>query len=163
MKYYHRSNSSQLSKRALYLGLSLLAVNTISSGCATKSETPVKSEISKTKITAKQLEKGVMPEKAPAKLTRDEQIKTATKDLAQRLNIEGKVIIPLSASQVTWRSGAMGCPQAGGLYTQALRPGLLIVLGANGKHYRYHSSVHGMPSYCPADRAETPATTQSDI
>ncbi|MFT6407525.1 MAG: hypothetical protein ACJAQ6_000937 [Arenicella sp.] len=161
MKYNHLSNSLYLSKLALYLGLSLSVVGTIPNGFAAKSNTPVEAEISKTQI--KDNEKEVVPKTVSAKLSRNEQIKNAVDDLAQRLNIKTSEIMPLSASQVTWRSGAMGCPKTGEMYTQALTSGLLIILGADGKHYRYHGSVHGMPSYCPANRAEAPASSKSDI
>ena len=163
MKYNPISTSSNFNKFPLYLGLSLLAISCISNGLAAKSETPVKAEISEVEIGQKAIVKKKVPGAVPSKLTRSVQIQNAVEDLAQRLSIDTSEIKPLSASQVTWRSGAMGCPKAGQQYTQALVSGMLIVLGADGKHYRYHGSVNGNPKYCPSAQAETPATSRSDI
>jgi hypothetical protein len=123
----------------------------------------VKAEVSEVEIEQKTLGGKKVPESVPPKLSRNVQIQNAVEDLAQRLSIDASEIKPLSASQVTWRSGAMGCPKPGQQYTQALVSGMLIVLGADGKHYRYHGSVKGNPKYCPSNRAETPATSRSDI
>lgn len=163
MKYNHRSTSSYFNKFPLYMGLSLLAINSTSNVLAAKSDTPVKAEVSEVEIEQKAIGEKKVPEAVPQKLSRNVQIQNAVEDLAQRLSIETSDITPLSASQVTWRSGAMGCPKPGHQYTQALVPGMLIVLGAAGKHYRYHGSVSGKPNYCPSNRAETPATSRSDI
>jgi hypothetical protein len=163
MKYKHRTTSSYFNKFPLYLGLSLLAINSASNAHDAKSDTPVKAEISDVEIGHKPIGDKKMPGAVPPKLSRTVQIQNAVEDLAQRLSIDASAIKPLSASQVTWRSGAMGCPKPGHLYTQALVQGMLIVLGADGKHYRYHGSVSGKPNYCPSNRAETPATSRSDI
>jgi hypothetical protein len=58
---------------------------------------------------------------------------------------------------VTWSDGAMGCPQPGRMYTQALVPGWLIELTApDGAVLRYHASRRGAWLHCPAGRAQTP-------
>lgn len=163
MKYNYMSTSSYFNKFPLYLGLSLLAFNTTSNVFASKNDTPVKAEVSESEIDKKTIEGEKVPGAKAQKLSRNVQIQNAIDDLAQRLGIETSEIIPLSASHVTWRSGAMGCPKPGHHYTQALVPGLLIILGANGKHYRYHGSVNGNPNYCPSDQAEIPVTSKSDI
>jgi hypothetical protein len=67
----------------------------------------------------------------------------------------------VAAEAVTWRSGALGCPQPGMLYTDALVPGYRIVIEAAGQRLDYHASAHGAPLLCPADRAEEPAPVDS--
>lgn len=99
----------------------------------------------------------------PGKLTRSEQIQFAVEDLSTRINLGSIEIQTLSATQVTWRSGAMGCPQPGMNYTEAMVPGVLIILAAEGKQYRYHGSRHGRPKYCPDGRSESPSPTGNEI
>ena len=51
------------------------------------------------------------------------QIEFSKKDLAQRLGIADELVVLSGARHVTWRSGALGCPDPGMNYTQALVPG----------------------------------------
>lgn len=67
----------------------------------------------------------------------------------------------VAAEAVTWRNGALGCPQPGMLYTDALVPGYRIVIEAAGQRLDYHASAQGAPLLCPADRAEEPAPGDS--
>lgn len=50
----------------------------------------------------------------------------------------------------------MGCPEKGHEYTQAIVPGILILLEADGEIYRYHGRAGGNVFYCPNDRAKAP-------
>lgn len=97
------------------------------------------------------------------RMTNDERIEFAKQDLAKILDLGSKEIMLLSSQTVTWKSGALGCPKPGEQYTQAMQSGSLIVLGAGGKHYRYHAGRKGVPKYCPNDRAQMPNANQSDI
>jgi hypothetical protein len=54
----------------------------------------------------------------------------------------------LTAEQVMWPNGAMGCPQPGRMYTQALVPGYRVVFDAGGQEYAYHASRTGDFKYC---------------
>ena len=152
MKYRQLAKSSSFSKFVLSLSLSVFAMISTSCGFAAKTNTSVKTESKK--VAEKPNDK---------KNYIDEQIQIAIEDLAKRLNIEPSEVIYLSALQVTWRSGALGCPKAGQIYTQALRPGRLIILSASDQNYRYHSSLDGMPRYCASEQAETPAASRSEI
>ncbi|HET6592755.1 MAG TPA: hypothetical protein VFG48_07555 [Xanthomonadales bacterium] len=84
------------------------------------------------------------------------QADLACQDAASRLGIDPRSIHVQEARRVTWPSGASGCPQPGTSYTQALVPGVLIVLRAGGQTYRYHASGDGEPFHCPQDRAQPP-------
>ena len=95
---------------------------------------------------------------APKSLS--EQIKFAKNELAQRLGIEPESITLSEASQVNWRSGAMGCPKTGMSYTQALVPGSLIFFKVGDEIHAYHVKHGGKPFYCPGDRAEQPVFDQ---
>lgn len=96
-------------------------------------------------------------------MNRDEKVDYAKGDLAKRLEVENSAVSLLSVKLVTWRSGALGCPVIGEVYTQALEPGVLIVLSVDNKPYRYHSDLDGSPFYCPDARVEAFAANTSDM
>ena len=87
----------------------------------------------------------------------DSQLAMATQDLATRLGIPEQDITALEARAVHWPSGALGCPQKGMNYTQAIVPGMLFLLEANGSTYRYHAGMTGQPRHCPDSQAQAPA------
>jgi hypothetical protein len=84
-------------------------------------------------------------------------IVAARQDLAGRRGKEVDSIQVLEADAVNWRSGAIGCPQPGVYYTQALVPGYRILLQAGSEVFIYHGTQGGAPFPCPPGRAETPA------
>lgn len=86
----------------------------------------------------------------------DGMVEIARKDLARRLAVDIDSIARVDARSVTWASGANGCPRPGMNYTQALVPGLLIVLQVGEERFAYHAGSGTDPVYCPADRAERP-------
>jgi hypothetical protein len=94
---------------------------------------------------------------AQSKMSAKDQIDFAIEDLAARLGISQDAIKVPSATMVTWRSGALGCPEPGMSYTQALVPGVRIMLWVDSVGYRYHAKTGKQPFYCPSDRAELPA------
>lgn len=92
----------------------------------------------------------------------NEQLAFAISDLARRLDVEESAIGAAAVRQVTWRSGALGCPEPGRSYTEALVPGLLIILQVGGEGYGYHAGQDGKPFYCPRERIEPPASSASE-
>ena len=92
------------------------------------------------------------------KMTRQEQVIYCHSDLAESLKLEPEEVSLSGATPVTWRSGALGCPEPGMNYTQALVPGIWIMMKAGNKAYRYHAAQGGQPFYCPDERAEPPVT-----
>jgi hypothetical protein len=90
-------------------------------------------------------------------MTMDEQIAGAVKDLADRSGIETDRITIKEARSVNWNSGAIGCPEPGMNYTQAIVPGMRLLLEADGTVYYYHGREGRSLAHCPADRAEAPA------
>lgn len=83
----------------------------------------------------------------------------AVADLAERLGIEPPAIEVVSMEEVTWPDGALGCPEPGRMYTQALVGGLRIVLRAAGADHEYHSGTRRGPFYCPPLRIQSPVGT----
>lgn len=87
----------------------------------------------------------------------DQQIEGAKMDLASILGVEVDVIAVKEARSVQWGSGALGCPKPGMSYTQALVPGLRVLLEVDGAVYYYHGGRGSMLFNCPAKLAQAPA------
>ena len=92
----------------------------------------------------------------------NQQLSFAKKDLADRLGIDQESITIKAARQVTWNSGALGCPKPGMSYTQALVPGVLILFDVSGKPYGYHAQKGGKPFHCPTKQAVIPKAIQKE-
>jgi hypothetical protein len=71
-------------------------------------------------------------------------------DLARRALVKHEAITVVSATEQQWPNGAMGCPQPGQMYTQALIPGYRVVLKAGEDKYAYHSDRRGNFIVCSA-------------
>ena len=85
------------------------------------------------------------------------QVRGAIADLAVRTGTAKDAISVSQARPVHWGSSALGCPKDGMMYTQALVPGVLLILEAGGVFYRYHGRLTSKLVYCPAQRAKDPA------
>jgi len=92
--------------------------------------------------------------------TTDQKISGAVADLAVRIGVEVETITVRQARAVNWGSSAMGCPEEGMSYTQAIVPGMLLFLEADGTLYRYHGRIGRSLFYCPDERAKAPAYGQ---
>jgi len=90
------------------------------------------------------------------------QIEAAREDLAGRLGRETAEIGVEHAGFVTWRNGAVGCPEPGMVYTEALVPGYRIVLTAGDDRHHYHGAQGQSPFHCPAERATEPIPGEPD-
>ncbi|TDD25031.1 hypothetical protein E1218_15575 [Kribbella turkmenica] len=75
-------------------------------------------------------------------------VEQAKADLAGRLGLGPGQVTLVSAEEVTWRDGGLGCPQRGMRYTQVLVNGSRIVLEAGGRRYEYHSGGRRGPFLC---------------
>ena len=92
------------------------------------------------------------------------QVEFSKKGLAQRLDVSPESVVVSGARQVTWRSGALGCPEAGMSYTEALVPGSVIYLQVDNMIHAYHAKFAGEPFYCPRERVEQPVIEdESDV
>jgi hypothetical protein len=88
-----------------------------------------------------------MPPKTPPTLPAD-PVEQAKADLAKRLSVDAGEVTVVSAAEVTWRDGSLGCPQKGMYYTQALIPGFRTILKVAGTEYHYHSGSGRAPFLC---------------
>lgn len=79
---------------------------------------------------------GSVPETGP---TGSPDELAAIADLASREGVDESAITVVSTQEVTWRDGSIGCPEPGVIYTQALVPGVRVVLELDGVRYHYHA------------------------
>jgi hypothetical protein len=103
------------------------------------------------------------PPEIPAPMNANGQIAFSKTDLAQRLGVAIESVVVSSTRPVTWGSGALGCPDPGMNYTQALVPGTVIYLKVDNTIHAYHARYGGEPFYCPRDRVEPPASEGDDL
>ena len=123
-------------------------------GCGESSETSGTSA----SPTAAEPEETVTPEPSqpPAsEPTRRGAVADAVADLARRLGVDEAEISVVSAEEVTWRDGSMGCPRPGMLYPQMLTDGSRVVLEAQGQRYEYHAGGRRSAFLC--ENPEPPA------
>lgn len=95
-------------------------------------------------------------------MTLNRQVRLSKEDLAERLGIPLGSVALSGARQVTWRSGALGCPEPGMNYTEALVPGAVIYLQVDNATHAYHASFAGEPFYCPRERVEPPVPDEGE-
>ncbi len=93
------------------------------------------------------------PSSAPGGSNAD--VEQAIADLAARNEVDPSAITTVSVDEVTWRSGALGCPEPGTTYTQSLVPGVRVVLELEGTRYEYHAG-DGQPIFL-CENPEPPA------
>jgi hypothetical protein len=90
---------------------------------------------------------GSGPTAQPGRLA--DQVAAARADLRNRVTtLKDENIRLLSAEEVTWNDGSLGCPEPGMMYTMALVPGYRIVLEADGQTYNYHGAKDRPPRLC---------------
>jgi hypothetical protein len=91
----------------------------------------------------------------PATTEQSEQVRLATEDLMQRINVLPEEISLVDVANVVWSDGSLGCPQPGMFYTQALVEGLRIRLQVGEVIYYYHSGRNQAPFLCENPSGET--------
>lgn len=112
--------------------------------------------------TEQPIEEAPMSEDANRELDLEAAVEAARSDLAQRIGLGADAIAVVDARDVTWPNGAMGCPEEGMMYTQALVKGYYILLDAEGDRHAYHAGRNGQPFHCPAERSQKPPSSTND-
>jgi hypothetical protein len=87
----------------------------------------------------------------------DPKVEWVLQDAAQRTRLDASRLRVSLAEAVTWPDSALGCPEPGRQYTQALVPGYRIRIVAGAETLEYHGSLRGQPFFCPASRIQPPA------
>lgn len=83
-----------------------------------------------------------------------EIVEAAMARLAEHLGVPADAIEVVAAREVTWPDGAIGCPQPGFGYTQALVDGHQVLLRANDRVYDYHAGSDGEVFLCPSQEKD---------
>jgi hypothetical protein len=69
-------------------------------------------------------------------------------DAARRFKVAESSVVLTRAEQVTWPNGALGCPEPGTVYTQALVPGFRLVARTAEGELMYHTDTVGQVRSC---------------
>ena len=69
-------------------------------------------------------------------------------DAATRAGVDQTTVTVTAATARTWPNGALGCPEPGVMYTQAVVTGWQVVVEAGGTPYDYRSSGAGRSRLC---------------
>lgn len=70
-------------------------------------------------------------------------------DATGRTGVASGSITFVRAEAVTWPSGALGCPEPGRMYTDALVQGYWLVVAAGGTQLDYRATQSGAFKVCP--------------
>jgi hypothetical protein len=76
-------------------------------------------------------------------------------EVAEEEGVDVEAVTVVSAEEVTWADGAIGCPEEGGMYTQALVEGYRIIVEVDGRELHYHGGLGQPPFRC--DDPQPPA------
>jgi hypothetical protein len=77
-----------------------------------------------------------------------EAVELAIADAAARFDVPESEVAVAGALRVVWSDGALGCPEAGMMYTQALIDGYLLTLEVDGQRVDYHGANGQPPFLC---------------
>ena len=69
----------------------------------------------------------------------------------------------VTATQVTWGDGSLGCPLPGEMYTQVLVPGYQIILQAGDQEYDFRASTEGDFRVCDQPGSRVPPAGGPDL
>lgn len=69
-------------------------------------------------------------------------------DAAKRFKVAESAVVLTRAEQVTWPNGALGCPEPGTVYTQALVPGFRVVARTAEGELLYHTDARSQTRNC---------------
>jgi hypothetical protein len=83
-------------------------------------------------------------------------------DAAKRFNIAKSEVVLVKSEQVTWSDGSLGCAEPGGMYTQNLVPGYLIVAKTAVGELAYHTDTRGLQARSCGPGRPVPAQKLSD-
>jgi hypothetical protein len=89
----------------------------------------------------------------------DVPVDQAVTEAGGEFGVDPSEIEVVSAEEVTWPDGALGCPEPDGMYTQALVDGYRIVLEIDGEQVHYHGARGEPPFLC--DDPQPPVEEQS--
>jgi hypothetical protein len=69
-------------------------------------------------------------------------------DAARRFQVAESAVVLANAEQVTWSDGALGCPEAGRIYTQMMVEGYRVTATTAAGRLLYHTDMRGNVVTC---------------
>lgn len=78
----------------------------------------------------------------------DELAAALVADAAATLGVEPAAVVIVSVEATTWNDGALGCPEPGQNYTQALVDGYRVIVAAGDQQLDYRTSERGSFRRC---------------
>ena len=85
---------------------------------------------------------------------KDRMVELAKEDLAKLLSVDSSEIKVKSVEEVIWVNGALGYPEEGHYYTEALVEGYRVILSYKGRHYEYHTDMRDHAKLDPKVKEE---------
>jgi len=82
-------------------------------------------------------------------------------EVAAQQGVSASDVKVVRAEAVNWPNGALGCPQPGMMYTQAIVPGYRVELEVAGKRLMYHASTKGSFKQCDSKIRQVPGVDRS--
>ncbi len=116
------------------------------SPAATPSTTPMASPASSPVRTIPRVSPPATPtdgEGVPAAITT-----AVLDDVVERTGVEPGSVVVIKAEPTVWPNGALGCPEPGKMYTEALEPGYWLVVEAGGQRMDYRVTRRGTLKLC---------------
>lgn len=89
------------------------------------------------------------------------EVKAAVAAEAERKGVSASDVKLAGYADVTWPDGAIGCPQPGMMYTQALVPGHQLILRVGGELASYHAAKGHAFTFCANPRAAYPGSPEA--
>ena len=81
-------------------------------------------------------------------------VEAAVADLESRPGTGSGPVRVVLARQETFPNGAIGCPQPGRMYTQALVEGYRVVLARGDRAWLYTAGADGVPQLCASEEKD---------
>ena len=81
-------------------------------------------------------------------------------EAASLSSVDVDQILVIRAEAVTWPNGALGCPEPGMMYTQALVNGYWVVVQAGGQNYDFRIGSTGDFRLCAQQPGEPGASIE---
>lgn len=78
----------------------------------------------------------------------DDAINAAIQALADREGVAAARVSVVEVERSTWPDGALGCPEPGGVYTQAIESGYRVLLSVDEDRFDYRISDRGSVRRC---------------
>jgi hypothetical protein len=77
-------------------------------------------------------------------------------DAARRFDVAESSVVLARAERVSWPDSSLGCPEPGGLYTQAVVPGYRLVAKTSEGEMVYHTDRHDHVASCANESRKPP-------